>query len=29
MMGDNFHVCLDSVCECFTEYFCIDIHKQI
>ena len=27
MMDDCFDVFLDSVCEDFIEYFCIDIHK--
>ena len=27
MMDDRFDVFLDSVCEDFIEYFCIDIHK--
>ena len=27
MMDDHFDVFLDSVCENFIEYFCIDIHK--
>jgi hypothetical protein len=27
MMDDGFDVFLDSVCENFIEYFCIDIHK--
>jgi hypothetical protein len=27
MMDDCFDVFLDSVCENFIEYFCIDIHK--
>jgi hypothetical protein len=27
VMDDRFDVFLDSVCEDFTEYFCIDIHK--
>ena len=27
MMDDCFYVFLDSVCENFIEYFCIDIHK--
>jgi hypothetical protein len=27
MMDDRFDVFLDSVCENFIEYFCIDIHK--
>jgi hypothetical protein len=27
MMDDHFDVFLDSVCEDFIEYFCIDIHK--
>ena len=28
MMDDRFDVFLDSVCEDFIEYFCIDIHKE-
>ena len=28
-MDDCFGVYLDSVCENFIEYFCIDIHKGI
>ena len=27
MMNNRFDVFLDSVCENFIEYFCIDIHK--
>ena len=27
MMDDHFDVFLDSVCENFIEYFCINIHK--
>ena len=27
MMDDHFDVFLDSVCENFMEYFCINIHK--
>jgi hypothetical protein len=27
-MDDLFDVFLDSVCEDFIEYFCIDIHKE-
>jgi hypothetical protein len=27
MMHDCFNVFLDSICEDFIEYFCIDIHK--
>jgi hypothetical protein len=27
MMNDHFDVFLDSVCEDFIKYFCIDIHK--
>ena len=27
MVNDSFHVFLDSVCENFIEYLCIDIHK--
>jgi hypothetical protein len=27
MMDDYFAVFLDSICENFSEYFCIDIHK--
>ena len=27
MVDDRFDVFLDSVCEDFIEYFCIDIHK--
>jgi hypothetical protein len=27
MMDDRFDVFLDSVCENFIEYFCIDVHK--
>ena len=27
MMSDRFDVFLDSVCEDFIEYFCINIHK--
>jgi hypothetical protein len=27
MMDDHFDVFLDSICEDFIEYFCIDIHK--
>ena len=29
MMDDHFDVFLDTVCENFTEYFSIDIHKGI
>jgi hypothetical protein len=28
MMDDHFDVFLDSVFKNFTEYFCIDIHKE-
>jgi hypothetical protein len=28
MLNDSFNVCLDSICENFIEYFCIDIHKR-
>ena len=28
MMDDHFDVFLDSVCEDFIEYFCIDIFKE-
>jgi hypothetical protein len=27
MMDNHFDVFLDSVCEYFIEYFCIDVHK--
>jgi hypothetical protein len=27
VMNDRFDVFLDSVCENFIEYFCIDVHK--
>jgi hypothetical protein len=27
MVDDGFDMFLDSVCENFIEYFCIDIHK--
>jgi hypothetical protein len=27
MIDDHFDVFLDSACENFIEYFCIDIHK--
>jgi hypothetical protein len=27
-IGDPFNVFLDSVCKNFTEYICIDIHKE-
>jgi hypothetical protein len=28
MMNDHFDMFLDSVCENFIEYFCINIHKR-
>ena len=28
MIDDHFDVFLDSVCEDFIEYFCINIHKE-
>ena len=28
MVDDVFDVYLDSVCEYFTEYFCINVHKR-
>jgi hypothetical protein len=28
VMSDGFNVFLDLVCENFTEYFCMDIHKR-
>jgi len=27
MMDDCFEVLLDSICQNFNEYFCVDIHK--
>jgi hypothetical protein len=29
MMDDPFNVFLDSVCENFIEYFCIDVQKRV
>jgi hypothetical protein len=28
LVNDDFDVCLDSICENFVEYFCIDNEKQ-
>jgi hypothetical protein len=29
MVNDSFDVLLDSVCENFIEYFCINVHQEI